>query len=96
MGRKENFMQDKKRSAFREIWLPIIVVLLIVLAMFAPASVMGIQKSNESATLPTKPSTSVSTRECYVCGEKGASHKYGSHYYCAYCYAMVKTVHEAQ
>ena len=31
---------------------------------------------------------------CYVCGDKGDL-KYGSHYYCATHWAMVKTVDEA-
>ena len=34
------------------------------------------------------------SHECYVCGEKG-NLKYGSFYYCATHYAMVKTVTEA-
>ena len=31
---------------------------------------------------------------CYICGESG-NMKYGSHYYCATHWAMVKTVAEA-
>ena len=63
----------------------VIALLLVVVLSFSLCACGGGNRSSRS---------SGSSHSCYVCG-KSASHKYGSHYYCATHWAMVKTVDEA-
>lgn len=70
----------------------IICVLLIVTLVTALVACGG--SSRRSSSSYSSSSSKTTSHKCYVCGET-ASRKYGSHYYCNYCYAMVKTVVEA-
>ena len=66
----------------------IVVVIVLIIAMIGSCS------GNSSSTGTKSSGGSSAKHSCYVCGDN-ASLKYGSHYYCATHYAMVKTVVEA-
>lgn len=77
--------------------IAIIALSVVLIFMIAELVSNPYEPPEYSYSTSYKPSSGSSTsRKCYICNESGASHKYGSYYYCAYCYAMVKTVHENQ
>lgn len=63
------------------------VIVAIVLLAFIP-STEDVEFGGSSYS-----GSSNKSHECYVCGKTG-NKKYGSNYYCDYCWAMVKTVDE--
>ena len=69
----------------------LLYVLLICLVIVTGIVVSTTKdNSNKGDYMPSKKET----HTCYICGDIGEL-KYGSHYYCATHWAMVKTIDEA-
>lgn len=75
----------------KKMLIGLLVCLVIVTGIVVATDEEDAPKSSYKSDYTPNKTTS---HTCYVCGKSG-NMKYGSHYYCATHWAMVKTVAEA-